>query len=343
MSCFIIAEVGVNHNGDTQMAKELIDVAADCGADAVKFQTFSAEKLVRPEAEKAAYQKEATGDGNQFSMLRALEISHEDHRVLAAHCAARGVEFMSTPFDEDAADFLVEVGVSRLKVPSGDIDNFPLLRHLARKGLPLIVSTGMSSLDEVVAARDCIVAEWSQMDLPEDIGRRLVVLHCTSNYPTAPTDVNLEAMPTMARALGCPVGYSDHTRGSAVAVAAVAMGAAVIEKHITLDKALPGPDHAASLDPKEFAFMVNQIREVEVALGDGIKEPKPSELPVRALVRRSISIARDVPQGAVVTREDLVMLRPSNGISPSSIDRVVGRVAARDLGAGRLLDWSDLQ
>jgi N,N'-diacetyllegionaminate synthase len=342
MHCFIIAEVGVNHNGDIEMARKLIEVAARCGADAVKFQTFSAEKLVRPEAEKAAYQKEATGDGGQFSMLQALEISRADHCKLAEHCAASGVEFMSTPFDQDAADFLVEVGVRRLKVPPGDIDNFPLLRHLARTGLPLIVSTGMSSLAEVVAAKECIFAEWSRIGLPEDHGDRLVVLHCTSNYPTAPKDVNLKAMPTIANALRCPVGYSDHTSGSAVAVAAVAMGATVIEKHITLDKALPGPDHAASLDPEEFAFMVNQIREIEVALGDGIKAPKPSELPVRALVRRSISVARDVPQGTIVNGRDLVMLRPSNGISPSAIDQVVGKIAARDLPAGKLLDWSDL-
>lgn len=343
MTCFIIAEVGVNHNGDTQMAKRLIDVAADCGADAVKFQTFSAEKLVRPDAEKVDYQRDATGEGNQFSMLQALEISAEDHRLLAAYCADRGVEFMSTPFDQDAVDFLVETGVSRLKVPSGDVDNFPLLRHLACKGLPLIVSTGMASLEEVVAARDCIVAEWTRMGLRDDDSDRLVVLHCTSNYPAAPKDVNLKAIRTLARALECPVGYSDHTRGSAVAVAAVAMGASVIEKHITLDKSLPGPDHAASLDPQEFAFMVDQIREVELALGDGIKQPTSSELPVRELVRRSISVARDIPRGTTLSDCDLVMLRPANGISPSAIDRVVGRVAASDLRAGKLLDWSDLQ
>jgi N-acetylneuraminate synthase len=342
MQCFIIAEVGVNHNGDTGMAMELIDVAAHCGADAVKFQTFSAEKLVRPEAEKAAYQTAATGDGGQFAMLQALEISPDDHRHLAERCASRGVEFMSTPFDEEAADFLVQAGVRRLKVPSGDIDNFPLLRHLARTRLPLIISTGMAALNEVIAARDCVVAEWSKIGLPEDDSGRLVVLHCTSNYPAAPEDVNLKAMLTIADTLECQVGYSDHTTGSAVPVAAVAMGARVIEKHITLDKSLAGPDHAASLDPDEFAFMVAQIREVETALGDGIKEPRPSELPIRNLVRRSISVARGIQKGSTVAAADLVMLRPANGISPKAVDLVVGRTAMRDLPAGKLLDWSDL-
>ena len=342
MACFIIAEVGVNHNGDPAKAFELIDVAARCGADAVKFQTFDAAKLVRPEAEKAEYQKKQTGDGGQLAMLKALEITPELHRQLAAYCHDRGVEFMSTPFDEDAAVFLRDIGVKRLKLPSGDIDNVPMLRHFASLDLPIIMSTGMAGMAEVAAAKACVEAEWDRLGLMDTQSGRLVILHCTSNYPAALEDVNLRAMQSMQQALDCPVGYSDHTTGTEVSVAAVAMGAVVIEKHITLDKALPGPDHAASLDPVEFAGMIRHIRSVEAALGDGVKAPRASELPVRQVVRRSMTLARGVTRGAKLCKEDLVMLRPANGIPPTEIDAVVGRTAARNLAAGTLLAWSDL-
>jgi N,N'-diacetyllegionaminate synthase len=338
---FIIAEVGVNHNGSLQMARELIDIAADVGADAVKFQTFDAAKLVRPGAEKAEYQKQQTGDGDQKDMLQALQLSDSEHVELATHCDAKGVEFMSTPFDLDAADFLKSIGVKRMKLPSGDIDNFPMLRKMAALDLPIIMSTGMADMDEVRSAKDCIEAEWDRLNVMQERNDRLVILHCTSNYPTEPVNVNLQAMVTMGRELDCPIGYSDHSCGTAVAVGAVALGAVVIEKHITLDKALPGPDHAASLDPIEFKSLVEQIRAIEAAIGSGVKAPRPSELAVRSLVRRSISVARNLSAGATIHKDDLIMLRPADGISPAHIDEVIGAKTSRAIEAGTLLSWDD--
>ena len=339
---FVIAEIGVNHNGSVSMARELIDVAADAGADAVKFQTFDAAKLVRPEAGKAEYQKRQTGDGDQKGMLESLQLSDMQHIEMAEYCRQKRIEFMSTPFDLEAADFLKRIGVRRMKLPSGDIDNFPMLRKMAALELPVIMSTGMADMAEVTAAKDCIEAEWGRLGLMQGREDRLVILHCTSNYPTEPIDVNLHAMVAMGRELDCPVGYSDHTCGTAVAVAAVALGATVIEKHITLDKSMPGPDHAASLNPKEFNALVEQIRAVEAAAGDGVKAPRQSELPVRAVVRRSISITRDLLEGAEIREADLIMLRPANGISPAQIDLVVGRRTNRAVAAGALLSWDDI-
>ena len=339
---FIIAEIGVNHNGSLPMARELIDIAAEIGADAVKFQTFDAAKLVRPEAEKAEYQKQQTGDGDQKGMLEALQLSESEHVELADYCSDKGIEFMSTPFDLDAADFLKSIGVQRMKLPSGDIDNFPMLRKMAGLDLPIIMSTGMADMEEVRSAKNCIEAEWGRLGLMQGRDDRLVILHCTSNYPTAPANVNLQAMVSMGRELGCAIGYSDHTCGTAIAVGAVALGAVVIEKHITLDKNLPGPDHAASLDPSEFKSLVEQIRAVEAAAGDGVKAPQDSELAVRALVRRSISVARDLSAGATIVADDLIMLRPANGISPTRIDEVIGAKTKRAIEAGSLLSWDDL-
>ncbi|MGL5840127.1 MAG: N-acetylneuraminate synthase [Sphingorhabdus sp.] len=341
-ACFIIAEIGVNHNGDLAMAFELIDEAAASGANAVKFQTFEAAKLVRPEAEKAEYQQQQTGEGSQKDMLEALQLSEDDHVRLAQYCRDKGIEFMSTPFDLEAADFLKVIGTKRMKLPSGDIDNIPMLRRMAALDMPVIISTGMADMSEVAAAKRCVEEEWLRLGLMQDRADRLVVLHCTSNYPAEPETVNLSAMVTMARELACQIGYSDHTRGSEIAVAAVALGAVVIEKHITLDKDLPGPDHAASLNPAEFTEMVRQIRAVEAAYGDGVKTPCASEMPVRALVRRSITVARDLPAGSTVGPRDLIMLRPANGIPPTAIDEVVGRQTTRPLSAGTLLAWSDL-
>jgi N,N'-diacetyllegionaminate synthase len=342
MKTFIIAEAGVNHNGDEKMALALVEAAAKSGADAVKFQTFSADKLTRKGAAKAEYQKQATGDGDQHDMLKALEMSQQLHDTLFAHCTKLGIEFMSTAFDEEALDFLVALGIRRIKVPSGEITNVPFLRHMAGKGLPLIVSTGMADIDEVVAAVDVIRRTREAQGLAEPLAEMVTILHCTSNYPTDPVDVNLRAMATIARATGLPVGYSDHTLGLAVSTAAVALGATVIEKHFTLDNRLPGPDHKASLEPQQLTDLVRQIRDVEAALGSDIKAPTASELPVRDLVRRSVTAVRPIAAGAAVGRDDITLLRPGSGIQPVDFDKVIGRRSARGIAAGETLNWSDL-
>ncbi|WIW44382.1 N-acetylneuraminate synthase [Bradyrhizobium sp. 62B] len=342
MKTFIIAEAGVNHNGDEKMAVELVEAAAKSGADAVKFQTFSADKLTRKGAEKAEYQKQATGDGDQHGMLKALEMSESLHRRLFARCADLGIEFMSTAFDDQSLDFLVALGIKRIKVPSGEITNPPLLRHMASKGVPLIVSTGMAALDEVVAAVEIIRLARESHGFTEPLGDVVTILHCTSNYPTACTDVNLRAMNTLARATGLPVGYSDHTLGLAVSTGAVALGARVIEKHFTLNSGLPGPDHKASLEPDQLAALVRQIRDVEQALGSATKAPTASELPVRDLVRRSVTAVRAIDAGAPIVREDVALMRPGTGIPPINLDKVIGRKTARAIAAGETLVWSDL-
>lgn len=342
MNCFIIAEAGVNHNGDADTALKLVDVAAECGADAVKFQTFVAERLVRPGADKAEYQRETTGSGDQFSMLKALELSPDMYRHLFVRCEERGIEFMSTPFDEEAALFLKELGMKRFKIPSGEITNLPFLAALARLDMPLILSTGMADLAEIQIAIAHLVATRRETGLPEPIEGWLTVLHCTSNYPAKFSDLNLRALPTIAVATNVPVGYSDHSSGIAVAGAAVALGATVLEKHFTLDRDMPGPDHRASLEPHELKAMVEQVRAVEAALGSAEKRPSNSELPVRDLVRRSVTLVRDVKAGERFAVEDLTLLRPGNGIQPAHLAAVRGRSAARDLSAGSTLEWSDI-
>ncbi|KRA55357.1 N-acetylneuraminate synthase [Devosia sp. Root635] len=342
MSTFVIAEAGVNHNGQEDLALALVDAAAASGADAVKFQTFSAEKLTRRGAEKADYQKRSTGDGDQFQMLSALEMSHELHHAILLRCTELGIEFMSTGFDEDALDFLVSLGIRRIKVPSGEITNLPFLEHIAAKNLPVIVSTGMATMDEVVRAVDTIAEARAKNGFVEPLSDILTVLHCTSNYPTLPADVNLRAMQSIADMTGLPVGYSDHTLGLAVATGAVALGATVIEKHFTLDKLLPGPDHGASLDPRELADLVRQIRDIEVAMGSPVKAPTDSELPVRALVRKSVTAISPIPAGHPITREAVALLRPGSGIPPSELAATLGRTAARDIAAGETLTQNDL-
>jgi len=339
---FIIAEAGVNHNGSPELALELVETAARCGADAVKFQTFTAEKLVRRGAEKAAYQKAATGDGDQYSMLKQLEMSADLHYCLIERCNELGIEFMSTPFDEGAVDFLLAAGMRRIKIPSGEITNWPFLRFLATKDVPLILSTGMASLDEVTDAVAVIEKVRQQFGLVRPLADVLCILHCTSNYPALPQDVNLLAMCTIEQATRLPVGYSDHTLGVAVSTAAVALGAQVIEKHFTLDKTLAGPDHQASLNPQELAHLVTQIRTIEQALGNRLKAPTASELPVRKLVRRSVSLARDVQAGAKLSPEDLCLLRPGEGIPPAALEEVVGRVVRKSLACGTTLHWESL-
>ncbi len=342
MKTLIIAEAGVNHNGDEALALALVDRAADCGADIVKFQTFKADKLVRKGAAKAEYQQRTTGGGDQHSMLRSLELSDDLHRKLLERCAARGIEFMSTAFDEDSADFLVGLGMGRLKIPSGELTNHPFLAHLAAKNLPIILSTGMSTLDEVREAIAVIAAERACLGFAAPLGEMLTILHCTSNYPTRLEDVNLRVIPMLIEALGLPVGYSDHTEGILIPVAAVAAGAVVIEKHFTLDRGLPGPDHTASIEPGELAEMVDRVRQVERALGVADKQPMASEIPVRDLVRRSVTIIRPLAAGAALAREDLALLRPGDGIPPKDLERVIGRRTTHALAEGTTLQWSDL-
>lgn len=342
MNTFIIAEAGVNHDGDRVRAIQLVEVAARGGADAVKFQTFSTDKLTRRGAEKAEYQKKMTGDGDQHAMLAKLEMSEELHHALVKRSAELGIEFMSTGFDGDAVDFLVSVGIRRIKVPSGEITNLPFLAHMASKNLPMIVSTGMADMAEVKAAVEAVRAERASRGFVAPVQDIVTILHCTSNYPTTASDVNLRAMLSMAEEIGVPVGYSDHTLGIAVSTAAVAMGATVIEKHFTLDKTLPGPDHAASLEPDELKALVQSIRDVEAAQGNGIKAPTASELPVRALVRRSVTTVRDIEAGAAIGPGDIALLRPGTGIPPAEFEAVLGKRAKDAMPAGQTVQWTDL-
>ena len=323
MHTFVIAEAGVNHNGDMALARALVDVAAEARADAVKFQTFAVDRLVTRSAATAEYQRRALGgEPSQYEMLARLELSAADHEMLLAHSARRGIEFMSTPFDPESARFLKRLGVRRIKISSGDVTNLPMLEVVGALGLPVILSTGMADLDEVGAAVATLRAAGTT---------DLALLQCVSNYPADPALTNLRVMDTFARAFGTPVGLSDHSPGTAVAIAAAARGAAYIEKHFTLDRALPGPDHQASLLPDELRALVRAIREVEAALGDGVKRPAPSELPVRDVARKSLVAARDVPAGAALGPDDVVILRPGTGLSPAALPRVLGRRTARPI------------
>lgn len=342
MTTFFIAEAGVNHNGNDEMALQLVEAAARCGADAVKFQTFSADKLVRKGAEKAEYQKRETGEGDQYSMLKQLEMSEALHRKLLVRCNELGIEFMSTPFDEEAADFLIALGMRHIKIPSGEITNHPFLAHLAAKNVPMILSTGMSTLDEIHEAVEVIRSVRQQLGFTAPLESMLTVLHCTSNYPAALENINLRAMSTIAQATGLPVGYSDHTAGITVSVAAVAMGATVIEKHFTLDRNLPGPDHKASLEPDELTEMIARIRDVERALGSPVKQPNASELPVRELVRRSVTLVRDMKAGQTITRNDVALMRPGNGVPPKDLNAVIGKRVVRDMAGGTTFQWNEL-
>lgn len=325
MKTLIIAEAGVNHNGDIALACELVRIAAEAGADMVKFQTFVADKITAASAPKAEYQKAATDrDESQKDMIARLELSRADHETLIAECRRHGIAFFSTGFDAESIDMLVELGLDRLKIPSGEITNLPLLRHYASKRLPIILSTGMAAIGEVEAAVDVLVA--SGVDRGD-----ITVLHCNTEYPTPMADVNLHAMTTLGVALALPVGYSDHTAGIEVAIAAVTLGACVIEKHFTLDRTMAGPDHAASLEPDELHHMVRAIRNVEFALaGDGVKRPSASEFKNRAIARRSIVAARPIATGETFTDDNLAAKRPGTGLSPMLWDSVVGQRAPRD-------------
>ena len=342
MSVFIIAEAGVNHNGDPGRALAMVNVAREAGADAIKFQTFSAAKLVAKGAEKAEYQKRQTGGGGQFEMLQALEMSDDLHRALFQRCAEQGIEFMSTPFDTDALEFLVSLGMRRIKVPSGELTNHPFLRQVAVRNLPIFLSTGMASLNEITDAVRVIDDAQNAAGLTASTANQIIVLHCTSNYPAAAEELNLLALSTIKEACCRPVGYSDHSLGIAASPASVALGAQVIEKHFTLDRGLPGPDHAASLEPGELKEMIRQIRFVEAALGSPEKKPTESELKVRDVARRSIAAAVDLPTGHLLRTEDLIFLRPGTGIPPSRAEEFEGRVLSHGVGAGELIGWADL-
>lgn len=341
-NCFVIAEAGVNHNGSIELACELVKEAHQAGADAVKFQTFKADKLVCKGAEKAEYQKKQTGDGDQFSMLKQLEMTPEMHSILLTLCNELGIEFMSTGFDENSLDYLVELGIKRIKIPSGELTNYPLIRHAVSKNIPLILSTGMATLKEVEDAVSVINEERVRLGFNEPLSQNLTILHCTSNYPASPEDVNLNAMKSMESALRIPVGYSDHTLGVAVSTAAVGMGAVMIEKHFTICRSLDGPDHAASLEPHELKVLIDNIRIVSAALGSDIKAPTKSELPVRDLVRKSIAAARDLDAGETITLLDVVMLRPGTGIPPSDVNSIVGLVVKKKILQGKLIQKQDL-
>lgn len=334
-ACFIVAEAGVNHNGDPELARQLVDVAQRSGADAVKFQTFRASQVVSASAPKAAYQMETTGGTeSQLEMIKRLELPFAAFRDLHRYCGERGMLFLSTPFDEESAAFLVELGVAALKVPSGEVTNLPFLRRIGAYRKPVILSTGMCDLGEVEAAVDALrTAGCSE----------LILLHCTSSYPAEPAECNLRAMQTLRRRFGVPVGYSDHTQGVALACAAAALGASIIEKHVTLDRALPGPDHRASLGPEEFRALVRSIRQVEAALGDGVKRPMAGELNTRAVARRSLVASRDLAAGAVLGSGDVVLRRPGTGIAPAELDRVVGRRTAMAVKADEVLRWEHLE
>lgn len=329
----IIAEAGVNHNGDLGMAKELVRAAAEAGADFVKFQTFKADKLVSKAAKKAGYQARNINDGDdsQYTMLKKLEMPEEWHHELVSFASALGIQFLSTGFDEESIDFLDQLGMPFYKIPSGEITNKPYLEHIAGKGKPIILSTGMADLEEIEAAIRVILAQGIDRS-------QITVLHCNTEYPTSMTEVNLRAMNTIGEQLNVEIGYSDHTLGIEVPIAAVALGAKVIEKHFTLDRSLPGPDHLASLEPAELKAMVTAIRNIEVAVaGSGIKTPTASELQNKLVGRKSIHYAADLKAGTVLSPAHFKMMRPGTGISPMEADEFTGRTLATDVAEDQML------
>lgn len=327
--CFIIAEAGVNHNGHLNMALQLVDAAVTAKVDAIKFQTFKAEAVISYTAPKAAYQQRTTGvSESQLEMERHLQLSYEQFGEIKIYCEKSGILFLSTPFDHDSVDFLDELGVPAFKIPSGEMTNYPLLEHIACKGKPIILSTGMSYLGEVEQALSVIYTTGSH---------DVVLLHCVSNYPADPADTNLRAMQTMATAFGAPIGYSDHTLGIEVSLAAVALGACVIEKHFTLDRTLSGPDHSASLEPKELLALVNGIRTVEMAMGNGRKKPAASEANSAAVGRRSLVAAYDIPAGTIFKKEHIAIKRPGTGLPPFMREYIVDRKSRNMISKDTLL------
>ena len=333
--CFIIAEAGVNHNGNIVLAKKLIDAAVEAGADAVKFQTFKDKNIVTPTAEKADYQKHTTGAGeSQYEMIKKLELSETDFRDLSDYAKEAGIIFLSTPFDEESVDLLDQIGVPAFKVPSGEITNFPLLKKVAQKSKPIILSTGMATLGEVEEALNYLKKHGAE---------EIVLLHCTTSYPAPVMSVNLRAMETLRCAFQVPVGYSDHTEGITIPIAAAAMGACIIEKHFTLDRTLPGPDHRASLEPQELAAMVKAVRDVELAHGDGIKGPTEEEEAIKRVARRSIVAKCDMSAGKSITEDDLVIKRPGTGIEPRYFDSILQMRARVPIQKDQVIQWDMIE
>lgn len=337
MKTIIIAEAGVNHNGNLALAKKLIDVASEAAVDYVKFQTFKADKLVSSQAKKASYQLENTkSDDSQLKMLKELELSLSDHLELIAYCKFKNIQFFSTAFELESLQFLSELGLELFKIPSGEITNLPYLKKVAELANEVILSTGMSEMQEIKDAVDVLVSHGIKKE-------NITILHCNTQYPTPMDDVNLLAMLQIKNQIGVNVGYSDHTLGIEVPIAAVALGAKVIEKHFTLDRNLPGPDHAASLEPDELKEMVRCIRNIEKALGDGHKRVSTSESQNKAIARKSIHLGISKKKGEKISEIDLEMLRPGDGLSPMLMDQVIGKICRFDLPQGTKLRWEDLQ
>jgi N-acetylneuraminate synthase len=351
----VIAEAGVNHNGKLDLALALVDAAADAGADVVKFQTFRADQLVTASARQADYQTRNTGvASSQLDMLKALELDDAAHRRLLEHCRKRGIGFLSTPFDHLSLDLLVDgLGLKRLKVGSGDLTNSPMLFAMARRQCAVILSTGMATMNEIEKALGVLAFGYTAQGEPDRekfskafeskegkmaLRENVTILHCTSDYPATDIEINLKAMDTLAETFGLPVGFSDHSEGISVSIAAVARGAVVIEKHLTLDRGMPGPDHVASIEPKEFAAMVAGIRQVERALGDGRKVPMPSELKTIPIARKSLAARVAIRRGEVFSRENVCVKRPGQGMSPGLYWDLIGQRATRDYAADALLD-----
>lgn len=331
---FIIAEAGVNHNGDLKVAKKLIDAAVDAGSDAVKFQTFSADRLVTKNAPKANYQNETTDKNeSQYDMLKKLELTYEEHKILKKYCQENDILFMSTPFDFESVDLLEKIGVEIYKIGSGDLTNLPLLKYVASKNKPLIVSTGMSNLAEVEEAVNIIKGTGNN---------NLILLHCVSNYPAAYGDVNLKAINTLKEAFKLPVGYSDHTPGIEVPIAAVAMGAKVIEKHFTLKKTMEGPDHKVSLNSKELNQMVLSIRNIETSIGDGIKKIVDSELEIKKIAQKSLVMNNNLKKGDIISEDNITIKRPGIGIKPKFLEKIIFQKLKADKKENEVLFWKDV-
>lgn len=331
-STFIIAEIGVNHNGSVELAKKMIKSACDCGVDAVKFQTFVSEDLVSENAKTAEYQEKNTNENSQLEMLKKLELSYEDFFELKKYAENCGVIFLSSPFDFKSVDLLEKLDVSLYKLGSGELTNFELIDYVLKTNKPLILSTGMATLDEIKETYDFIKNK-----------NQLVILHCITGYPTSFEEANLNFIKTLQKELDVPIGFSDHSPGIELPIAAVALGACVVEKHFTLDKTLEGPDHKASLNPEEFKAMVNAIRNVEVAMGDGIRKFSENEIDIKKVARKSIILNKDIKKGTVLKKDMLSIKRPGTGIEPKYLDEVIGKIANKDLNSSAILQWEDLE
>lgn len=330
---FIIAEAGVNHNGSIKVAKALIDAAKWAGADAVKFQIFNTDSFVTKSAPKAKYQKGTTSENSQYEMLKKLELSQDDFLKIAAYCEKRKIVFLATPFDIGSVDFLVKIGVPTIKISSGELNNIPFLEYIARFGKPIILSTGMAIMGEIEDAINAI---------HKARNKKITLLQCTSNYPVAFRDVNIKAMQTLKDKFHVPVGFSDHTVGMEASIAAVALGASVIEKHFTLRRKMKGPDHKASLEPAELKKMIASIRNVELALGDGLKKLQNSEMNIKKVARKSLVAISDVGKGEKIEKEMIGIKRPENGIPPKYYSKIIGKYAAKKIRKNSLLKWGDI-